>query len=328
MSGWRLPTVDVRALALCAVAVTPLSAWLIFDPAPWHDLETSSDVQAAFNFVFLVVDAFIVSFGCVFVALGGSLALQADQPLRTFRFKLWALVIGGVLTWIYVFAYGLGLASVSEVADNEYLSRFGTSILLNSTTTLASIAVATHLYILWRRNPAEQADSRRFAAIAAVGVTLTLAFYIADLNRFFGKLQSEGALLVFSLMELAANKLVGNVGIVFLFGSMAIAWLRRAKAERNLWSVMAAMVGAGVIYWLLYYGHYSYVFQLQLVELFVCVATGFVGGLLYLYALDRGAFRAALADTTNNIGKLRAALGNTPKYIGKLRRWPYRDSDD
>lgn len=329
MSAARLPTVDMRALALSAAAASPLFAWQIVDtlsddPWPAASIPLATQLSA-------VLYAINSAFGHVFVALGTVLALQRDPAaLQARSFRRNAIAVAVLLSTIFALPLALALAD-----GYAYLARAGlwsqqlAELVLGTVTPPAAVAVAAHLYVNWRREPPDQRDGARFLAFTALGLALALAFYLSSMIGSVPRtLASDITLLPFLLwlVQVAATRVVDDIGIVFLFGSIAVACLRRANVEDRLGWVTAAMFGASLSYWLLDYGpsylrmrpfltHEDTVWsEPNLFALLVCALFGLVSGPVYLFAVNREALRRALADV--------------PRSIGELRRWPSQPTDD
>ncbi|MEQ1756252.1 MAG: hypothetical protein ABL973_19205 [Micropepsaceae bacterium] len=318
-----LPGLDLTALAQSSIAASIFFAWNIADylsdPYP-HD---SSAVSIAVDQAQLVAYLLTMSFGYVFIALGIAHFLQRQQKrLRPFAFMTTSLGAVVPLVAINAAMQWLDLIEIGR-APEDYAWLWWqqlTRLALSNAATLIVVAFASRLYLHRRALPPDPRDGARFVALATAA-TLAAVLFVAwwmfrNWHEMIGGPVPPGAVIV-SVLSHMATRIVWSVGVVFMYGYAAIAVVRRLGTEDRLLGITLAAVLAAIVHWLVVYG--SYVPMLFAVPhwqwdqpiwraLLTSVAIGTAAGPIYLYVVDRDAFRRAVE-----------AL---PALVDKVRRWP------
>jgi len=330
-----VPGIDLPALALAAIAASLFFAWHV--AASWSTPHHagSSVIAIAVDQMQAVAFLLLMSFGHVFVALGGALFRQRKAPqFLSFSFMTTSLAIVGLLVALGAAMQGVEmLVAVQDPPPPEttLLARqyLLVVLVLNSTSQIAVVAVAARLYVQWRRTPAAPQDSLRFAALTLIALIVAIGcvprWAMNNSSDLFGGAMSAFE-AVLGWILLLSSYIIWSAGAVFLHGYVGIANVRRAQVEDRLGWVMMAAIAASLAHWPVVYGpSVSHAMpalanpvarwtQPYLRTLLSSLAMGIVSGPIYLYVVNRDALREALAKF--------------PTSVAALRRWPYRPIDD
>lgn len=324
-----LPCVDIKALVLASLAVLPLFLW--------HIVDSVSQIPPGASPTYIAVDQLRFAFdvvigvvGTVVVALAVALLVQRRSPkLRLFSFTRTALLavvpflaveaLEFSITWLQFDAQSLGF--VAHELRYQLIVMF-----LRYAGSFVGVASASRLYFHWRRSDPDALDAKRFAALCGVALALTVVSTVYWQVSWMSAVNPEPPSLPLALLSCVNYflwALIGCAGVVFLFGPIVIAAVRRAQVEDNaLWVVFAA-ASAAFVCWLVMFGPsardaWSDAHENGLVTV---VLVGVGGGALYLQVVGGDLMRSAAVA-------VRSVVADLPGTVRKLRNWPYRPDDD
>lgn len=327
-SSSSLPQIDLRALVFAALAVLPIFLWQVvisFSEIPSGASLTyiaTGQLTSAFEMVISVV-------GTVTVAVGIALITQRRYPhLLPLSFTMTALLALLPFLVIELLAFGVAWLQLDDdIAFLTYELRYRLiDLFLRYTGDFVAVALASRLYFHWRRAIPDPVDVKRSAVLCAVALALTIVsttHWVVLMASVVNPPPDPLPLLALWSLHYFFWALIGCVGVVFLFGSIAIALVRRAQAERNLPCVVVAGVAAAFVCWLIMFGPsasdaWGDDHENGLITVFV---VGVGGSVLYVQVVDGDFVRSTVAA-------VRSVVNDVPRTVRKLRSWPYRPTED
>jgi hypothetical protein len=319
----QLPPVDLRALMLASVSVSPLYLWFLVDSVSEAVGAGEPLSWIIFGQSLYVIDLLINVVSTVAIALGSALIIQR-RGVRPLSFMITSLLV-----FVAVVVLSFGLTSLNGTlprwesfgANAQY--EIVVSVLSHSCAFVA-VALAARLYVHWRQAVIDTLDARRFAVLGAVAIALAA---VAALDLTISVLFDLDPLRLMMLtVQQFLGSLIESVGTVLLFGSIAIAAIRRAGVEdKPLW-VMAAGLSTAFAYWLTRHvapmvPQLEYVDDTEFDALLTAFAVGLCGGAFYFAAINRDLVR-------DGVAAVRSGIANPSDTIRTLRNWPYRPTED
>jgi len=321
--------VDLRALVWASAAVTPVAAWLLIVSID-DSIEAGIPWGAgAFGHALMVIGLITQVAGSNVVALGAALYVhRRSSTLRPLAFMTTALAFA--LPFVVTDAIAFYLAWLHAALRYEEMSPAGTQyevavVVLRLSCLLVSVALASRLYLHWRRVPSDRRDVAAFLAFSTLAAVVSVVATVLWVDLVWSSNVNPSAsvpLAVLWTSQFFLWTLASWAGAVFLFGSLALAAVRRAGLDGRFVWVLVAGLAAGLAYWLIKYLA-PMAFSLEFMDsaqyraLATALLTGVVGGLAYLQMLDGGLVNA-----------IAAALTDLPGTVRTLRRWPHRPSEE
>ena len=321
VARFGIPALDLRALVLSALAVSPFLAWAIADSVA-DDVHFAVPVATiAIQTSEFVIDWLTWIFGVVVVAVGGALfAQRKSERLRPFQLTLTSLAIVGLMLLIESTSFGLRAYFV----ESRTLFEVGRHV-VRQTSLLAAVAVASRLYVFWRSPSLDRRDARRFIVLAVLALGVAISS-IVRWTIWVSTPPMAGLVplpfVVLSGIVIFTSDIVINAGAVFMFGSAAIALLRRSQVETNLVWVTAASVAAMMVYAIIRFGSEilaplltdrNALYWIAWPQVVPGLVAGIVGGPFYLFVIDPEAMQMSLTKL--------------PSLVRHLRNWPHQPSE-
>ena len=251
-----IPRLDLRAFVLSAIASSAFAAWSIVSVLAEGIYYRDPVATVAGATVGVAFDWLVLSMGNAAVAIGGALWLQRKAAtLKPLALTISALAIISLL--LLVRSVWFAMWQMIPQLQQPEAPRLWLGIathLLQVSSQLVGVAVASRLYVSWRRPISDPLDGRRFSVL----IMLALIFAFASIFR-----STYVMLMLLSPDSINANPtsvpiiglswiydctlgLVLNAGIVILFGYTLIDLLGRADKASDVRWVTFASVGAAL----------------------------------------------------------------------------------
>jgi hypothetical protein len=317
--------VDLRALVMAGVAVSPLDLWSLVDSVNWLVDARLARLDIVLVTIFRAIDLFLTSVGKVAVVLGCALLLRRGR-VRPFSFTLTSLAVAVPFVVVDAITFVPTLreqeaAGPTDVGSSYYV----VAEILRYSVTFGAVALAARLYASWSAATVDALGARRCAALGAVVVLLALAMTVSWASPWLGADDESYSppVVVLYLLRYFLWSLVMMAGPVFLFGLVAIGAVQRLQRERSIGALVIAGLGAALAFGAFYYGRglvRGVLFDPSLAwwkdtvidyaPLITAAVAGFVGAIIYAVAIDGAAFGARLRALPSTILNMR----NRPLY--------------
>jgi hypothetical protein len=321
-----LHAVDLRALVWAGLAIFPLYAWFVVDGLRGAIDDGYSAVDIVLTYVPYIAGLAVDAVGSVVVAIVGAHMLQGRRPVRPFSFSITAFCVALFIVALDALysTFTLVSASLERVLEPDAVTFEVVASVLRASGGLLAVALATRLYVRWREPTPSGPEAMVLSGLALCLAVAVLLDHVLVSFKMTGSHPTENSipLAMTGWLQFVSWTVITYAGIVFLFGSFAIAWLKRMQAERHVVWGAAAGLAAAVIFYVVYYGPSaiqsftaglapSTYASLNYISLLTTIAAGLGGGIAYAIAVDPESVRKSI-----------------PASINTLRTWPQRPSED